>query len=340
MTVIVTESTTKRFGDLVAVDNISFSIEDGELFGLLGPNGAGKTTLLKMLSTLLRPTGGSAHVCGYDVQRQQDDVRRCIGMTFQDPSTDTELTGRENLDFHARMYGMSRELRKARLKEVMMLVELEDKIDVQLKNYSEGMRRRLEIARGLMHHPQVLFLDEPTVGLDAQTRRKIWDYIKDLNRRENVTVIITTHYMDEADYLCSRVAIIDRGRIIAIDTPEKLKDSIGVDIVSLRIDDGIDTFVDRVKTIEWIEELKQHDGYVDLCVKNGDTVIPKLISIANDEGVLVSSVNLRSPTLEDVFLQYTGKTIREEEADGGAHARAVMRVHMKRMRRSAGRKSR
>ncbi|MHC1567420.1 MAG: ATP-binding cassette domain-containing protein, partial [Candidatus Syntropharchaeia archaeon] len=201
MYAIETENLVKEFDGLRAVDGIDLEIERGELFGLLGPNGAGKTTLIKMLSTLLRPTSGSARVWGYDVSKEQNEVRMCIGIVFQDPSVDNKLTGRENLDFHARMYGMKKELREERIREVLSLVELEDRADVLLENYSGGMQRRLEIARGLMHRPKVLFLDEPTLGLDAQTRRRIWEYIKKMNE-EGVTIVLTTHYMEEADYLC------------------------------------------------------------------------------------------------------------------------------------------
>ena len=212
-------SLTKRFGDLVAVDGVDLEIKKGELFGLLGPNGAGKSTIIKMLTTMLKPSGGEARVWGHDIINERNDVRSSIGVVFQDPSVDDMLTGRENLDFHGRMYGLERAERKERIEEVLELVDLTDKADVKMQDYSGGMQRRLEIARGLMHHPHVLFLDEPTLGLDAQTRRHIWQYIREMNRQEGVTIILTTHYMEEADYLCQRVAIIDGGRIVALDTP-------------------------------------------------------------------------------------------------------------------------
>ena len=202
-------SLTKRFGDLVAVDSVNLEIAKGELFGLLGPNGAGKTTLIKMLTTMLRPTEGEARVWGHNVAKERNEVRSSIGVVFQDPSIDNMLTGRENLDFHGRMYGMDGSLRKKRIDEVLELVDLTDKADIKMEDYSGGMQRRLEIARGLMHHPKVLFLDEPTLGLDAQTRRYIWKYVEEMNAREGVTIVLTTHYMEEADYLCDRVAIVD-----------------------------------------------------------------------------------------------------------------------------------
>ncbi len=315
MTAIEINSLTKVFDDLVAVDHVSIDIAEGELFGLLGPNGAGKTTLIKMLATLLMPTGGSARVSGYDVTKDPDKVRRCIGIIFQDPSLDNRLTGRENLDFHARMYGMDRELREERMSEVLDLVELKDKANILVENYSGGMKRRLEIARGLMHHPEVLFLDEPTLGLDPQTRRHIWEYIRELNEKEDITIILTTHYIEEADYLCDRVAIIDYGKIVAFDAPKNLKDLIGADIVSLEIPDSTNkNFVAMLKKLRWIKKMNEHDGFLDLSVKNGETRIPELMNIAQEAGVVVQSVSLRKPTLEDVFLHYVGKTIREEEA--------------------------
>ena len=219
---IETKKLTKKFNGLKAVDSVSLKIEEGELFGLLGPNGAGKTTFISMLATIKKPTLGSAKLCGYDIVKDQDNVRRSIGIVFQDPSLDDELYGTENLDLHARLYHINRSEKKDRIKQVLELMGLTQKAGMQVKTYSGGMKRRLEIARGLMHKPRVLFLDEPTLGLDPQTRRNIWNFIKKL-KKEGVTIILTTHYMEEADYLCDRVAIIDHGRIIALDTPKKLK---------------------------------------------------------------------------------------------------------------------
>ena len=225
---------TKVFnGTVRAVDEISFAVKEGEILGFLGPNGAGKTTTLNMLSTLLKPTNGTATVDGHDIVEEPDAVRRSIGYVFQDPTLDIELTGRENLDFHGRLYSINRSLRKQRIKEMLEIVKLADRADNLVKTYSGGMKRRLEIARGLLHHPKVLFLDEPTLGLDPQTRRSIWEHIQRLNQEKKITIILTTHYTEEADYLCGRILIIDFGKIVALDTPEKLKAQLEGDVVSL-----------------------------------------------------------------------------------------------------------
>jgi ABC-2 type transport system ATP-binding protein len=323
------EALSKKFGDLTAVSNIDLNIEKGEIFGLLGPNGAGKTTIIKMLATLLHPTSGFAEVWHHNILKEQDAVRRSIGIVFQDPSIDTELTGRENLDFHARMYGLNKEEREKRINDVLDLVELNDRANVFVKFYSGGMQRRLEIARGLMHHPNVLFLDEPTLGLDAQTRHRIWEYIKRLNKVQKVTVVLTTHYMEEADYLCNRVAIIDHGKIIALDKPNNLKNSIGEDIISLQVPDG-GKFSDTISKIESIKRMDLHDNFLYLSVENGETMIPQIMRLAHKEGVFVQSVSLRKPTLEDVFLHFTGKTIREQEASVKEQIRMHAKAGMKR----------
>jgi ABC-2 type transport system ATP-binding protein len=333
---IETEELSKKFGDFTAVSNINLNIEKGEIFGLLGPNGAGKTTTIKMLATLLKPSSGFAEVWHRSVLKEQDAVRRSIGIVFQDPSVDTELTGSENLDFHARMYGLNKEERERRINEVLDLVELNDRANVFVKFYSGGMQRRLEIARGLMHYPKVLFLDEPTLGLDAQTRHRIWDYIKRLNKAQKVTIVLTTHYMEEADYLCDRVAIMDHGKIIALDIPNNLKNTIGEDIISLQVSDG-GKFLDTLTKIESIKNLslkKKHEDFLYLSVENGETMIPRIMHLAHEEGVFVHSVSLRKPTLEDVFLHFTGRTIREQEASVKEQirmkAKASMRIGGKR----------
>ena len=232
--IIEVKALTKVFdGRVRAVDRISFTVKEGEVLGFLGPNGAGKTTTLNMLSTLLRPTSGTATVNGHDILEEPDAVRRSIGYVFQDPTLDLELTGRENLDFHGRLYGLRRDVRQQRTKEMLEVVQLTDRADDLVKTYSGGMKRRLEIARGLLHHPKVLFLDEPTLGLDPQTRRSIWEHIQRLNQDKNVTIILTTHYTEEADYLCERILIIDFGKIVALDAPDKLKARLEGDIVSL-----------------------------------------------------------------------------------------------------------
>jgi ABC-2 type transport system ATP-binding protein len=305
---------TKRFGDLVAVDRVDLEIARGELFGLLGPNGAGKTTIIKMLTTMLKPTDGEALVWGHNVATEKDAVRSSVGVVFQDPSVDSMLTGRENLDFHGRMYGLDRATRKKRIAEVLELVDLIDKADVKLEDYSGGMQRRLEIARGLMHHPRVLFLDEPTLGLDAQTRRYIWQYVKEMNRQEGVTVVLTTHYMDEADFLCNRVAIIDNGRIVALDTPKNLKDMIGADTITLETQKGGETLLASLKDFDWIKSTHQSNGTIELMVDHAESRIPEIILTACRSDVVIRSVGLHEPTLEDVFLKYTGKKIREAES--------------------------
>ena len=313
MYAIKVEDLTKQFDDFVAVDSISFSIESGEIFGPLGPNGAGKTTIISILSTLLNPSSGYAEVAGFDVTTSRDDVRRSIGVVFQEPALDEKLTGKENLEFHAMMYGLSKEERIKKVKEVLELVELSDKSDVLVESYSGGMKRRLEIARGLIHEPKVLFLDEPTLGLDAQTRRHIWEYIKELNKKSAVTVILTTHYMEEADYLCGRIAIIDHGKIITMGTPSKLKDILGGDVISLEVGEDMNALMSYLKKLEWIKAMKSHDGFLDLTVEKGERRIPELVSTIQKIGVKVMSISLHEPSLEDVFIHFTGKTIRVED---------------------------
>jgi ABC-2 type transport system ATP-binding protein len=316
---------TKEFGDMKAVDSADLEIRKGELFGLLGPNGAGKTTLISMLSTILNPTTGSASVCGFDINNEKGSVRKCIGIVFQDPSLDFELTGRENMDFHGRLYRMGKSLRSERIEEVLRLVELEDKADTIVKEYSGGMKRRLEIARGLMHRPMVLFLDEPTIGLDPQTRRNIWDYIKILNKKEDITIILTTHYMEEADYLCDRVAIIDHGKIIALGTTEELKNIIGGDVISLESDNN--KKLGRIlKGHKCVEKESIVDGRIDLCIRNGDKMIPKILTLAQKNKITIHSVNLKKPSLEDVFIYYTGRTIRDEKSDSKDFMRQRMKM--------------
>jgi len=312
--IITTDNLTKKFNDLVAVDRVSFSVKKGEIFGFLGPNGAGKTTTIKMLTTLLYPTDGSATISGFDIVKERDEVRQNIGIVFQEPALDTQLTGRENLDFHARMYGMSRDKRKNRVDDVLHLVDLEDKEDVLVKNYSGGMKRRLEIARGLMHYPTILFLDEPTLGLDAQTRRAIWEYIKKMNKDESTTIFLTTHYMDEADYLCDRIGIIDHGKILVIDSTANLKNSIGNDVITLSCPD-LNKLSRALEKEEWIKNIKIHDSFLTLGVEKGEEKIPILFEIANTLGAKIKSISLRKPTLDDVFLHFTGRLIRDQEQD-------------------------
>jgi ABC-2 type transport system ATP-binding protein len=298
-----------RGNGFAAVDHISFNVESGEIFALLGPNGAGKTTAIKILTTLLKPTSGTAKVAGFDVDKDKDSVRTSIGIVFQEPSLDWRLTGRENLDFHARIYGIGREEREERIEEVLKLVELEDKADVVVDKYSGGMKRSLELARGFIHSPKVLFLDEPTLGLDTHTRRRIWDYIRELNDSEGVTIVLTTHHMEEADYLCERVGIMDRGKIIALDTPKNLKDLIGSDLVSLEMNTEGNTEV--FKKLDFVTDFRKYNGFVTLKMERGDLRIPAIMEVARKSGIEIKSVNLRKPSLEDVFLHFTGRRIRE-----------------------------
>ena len=325
MDAIKVENLTKQFDGFFAVDSISFTVYQGELFGLLGPNGAGKTTTINMLSTLLKPSSGHAEIAGFDVSRERDAVRNSIGIVFQEPALDNRLTGRENLEFHAMLYGMSKRERRARIQEVFDLVDLTEKKDVLVQNYSGGMKRRLEIARGLIHRPKVLFLDEPTLGLDAQTRRNIWEYIKKLNEESRVTIILTTHYMEEADYLCGRVAIIDFGKIVAIDTPVNLKNIFGGDVISVEADPPEKCF-EAFKKFPWVREISRHDGMISLNVDHGEKKIPLLMDIdQKGEGFEITSINLRKPTLEDVFLHFTGKTMRERESSQSERNRGHFR---------------
>lgn len=323
MKIIEVRNLSRHFGTLKAVDGISFHVNEGEIFGLLGPNGAGKTTTIKMLTTILKPTSGEAKVAGFDIKGNERDVRSNIGIVFQDPSLDDELTGRENLEFHAILYRIRGEQMEKKVRDVLKLVELDDKADVLVKNYSGGMKRRLEIARGLIHEPKVLFLDEPTIRLDPQTRRHMWDYIKKLNQEKKTTIILTTHYIEEADYLCDRVAFIDHGKLVALDTPDMLKKKLGGDIISLQLSGQSEKFEKHMKKTKWVKTISKHDGFVDLTVEEGEKRIHGIIMLGEKYNASISSVSLHKPSLEDVFIFYTGKTIREEEGSWMDTMRAV-----------------
>ena len=311
---VETDGLSKRYGDLLAVDHLDLKIEAGEIFGLLGPNGAGKTTTLSMLATLLKPTSGTARVNGYDILQQPGEVRHSIGIVFQDPSSDDVLTGRENLYLHALMFGVPRNERKQKIEYVLGLVDLQDRADDIVKKYSGGMRRRLELARGLLHNPRILFLDEPTLGLDPQTREHIWQYIENLVRLEKVTVIITTHYMDEADRLCDRVAIIDHGKIVALDKPSALKAKVGGEIIRLR---ARSPKLEPIKELDYVLSVDQSGSTLLLTVKDAGAHLQEILGLVGQ----VDSVEVRSPTLNDVFLHYTGQEIREESGEGGVFER-------------------
>ena len=324
MHAIQTNNLTKDFKTLRAVDSVSLEVEEGEIFGLLGPNGAGKTTLISMLVTMRKPTSGKATVNGHDILTDASGVRHSIGIVFQDPSLDEELTAYENLELHGAMYSIPKKDLDKRINEVIQTVGLIDRLHDVVKTYSGGMRRRLEIARGLLHYPKVLFLDEPTLGLDPQTRQAIWEYIAKLKKEHGITVVLTTHYMEEADSLCDRLAIIDHGKIIKLGTPSALKDSLEGDSVTVETKDT-QKFKDVVEKENMAECANVHDGKVTLCVHNAEKKIPKIIDIATKNGIEVKSVSMHKPTLDDVFLHYTGKTIREEEASG----KDSMKMHMR-----------
>jgi len=382
ISIIEVKALTKVFdNEIRAVDGISFTVDQGEILGFLGPNGAGKTTTLNMLATLLRPTSGTATVNGHDIRAEPDAVRRSIGYVFQDPTLDLELTGRENLDFHGRLYSLKRDVRRERIEEMLELIQLSDRADDLVKTYSGGMKRRLEIARGLLHHPQVLFLDEPTLGLDPQTRRSIWEHIRSLNQDKSITIILTTHYTEEADYLCDRILIIDFGKIVALDNPDNLKARLEGDIVSLVFKDPAKLVKIRplLQEKDWIRRinmvasgnshatmshmmqmmrgmsggvgiggmmpgmdsgnvrgggkmpkrgrqmLTQSMGGEDdqrgleggskrlnLLVDDGGHRIPEIVKLADASDVVLESVELHKPTLDDVFLSVIGRNIRDE----------------------------
>ena len=298
----------KRYGDLDAVRGISFTVAAGETFGFLGPNGAGKSTTISMLCTLLRPTSGTARVAGFDVVAERSEVRRHIGLVFQDTTLDDYLTAEENLRFHAELYGVPRAQTAERLGEVLRMVGLWERRSALVRTFSGGMKLRLEIARGLLHSPRVLFLDEPTVGLDPQTRSHIWNYIDDLRKRETITMFLTTHYMDEAEH-CDRIAIIDEGRIVIMDTPAKLKASVGRDRVRLETPDT-DAAIAALRAVFDLEATLS-EGAVTVYVPGGESFVPRLFA---DLGVPISAISIARPTLDDVFMTYTGRTIRDAEA--------------------------
>jgi ABC-2 type transport system ATP-binding protein len=319
---IIVAGLTKNYGEIEAVRGIDFEVRTGETFGFLGPNGAGKSTTIKILCTLARPTSGSARVAGHDVAAERDAVRRNIGLVFQDTTLDNYLTGAQNLRFHADLYGVPTAAVAPRMRQVMEMVGLWDRRDSLVMTYSGGMQRRLEIARGLLHAPRVLFLDEPTVGLDPQTRSSIWEYINELKGREDITIFLTTHYMDEAEH-CDRIAIIDHGKIVAIDTPEALKASVGKDRVQIHTSDDPAAIAELKR--DFGIEAGIHEGAVTFSVAGGEQFVPRLFA---GFSVPIRSVSVSRPSLDDVFMSYTGKTIRDAEATG-ADAMRQMVAHFR-----------
>ncbi len=328
---IETKSLTKSFGDLVAVNDISFSVEKGEIFGFLGPNGAGKSTTMMIFTTLLKPTSGKALIAGFDVTKDAKQVRENIGFVQQETTVDEYLTGRENLLLQAKLNHIPKNEINQRIDEVLELIELSDKQDQAVVTYSGGMRKRLDIAGGLLHHPKVLFLDEPTVGLDIQTRRKIWQYIKKIHVEFEMTIFVTTHYMEEADSLCDRIGIMDHGKIQVIDTPENMKNALGNEIISLVVDgsNNNNSFLEELKKIEFIKKINEDDLKLTLFTSNGTEVIPKIFQISSKLDIKINSISLTQPTLDDVFISYTGHEIRDDDSK---YNRRREHAKMKRLR--------
>ena len=307
-TVIEASGLVKRYGDLEAVRGIELEVYAGEIFGFLGPNGAGKSTTISILCTLLRPTAGTARVAGIDVMHDPAEVRRRIGLVFQDPSLDEQLTGRENLEFHAFIYSVPPPVRRRRIDEMLNLLQLSERAGHLVKTYSGGMKRRLEIARGMLHQPQILFLDEPTLGLDPQTRMSIWSHLNELRATRGVTIFMTTHYMDEAEY-CDRIAVIDRGKIAALGTPDELKAMVGGDVVTITSPD-LDGAAREIEQLLAVKPARE-DGELRMEVKDGKAFVPRLV---RELTLPVDTVSLRRPSLDDVFLKLTGHAIRDDEA--------------------------
>lgn len=316
MNSIETKSLTKSFGDVIAVNDISFSVERGEIFGFLGPNGAGKSTTMMILTTLLKPTSGQALIAGFDVMTNAKQVRENIGYVQQESTVDEYLTGRENLLLQAKLNHIPKNEIDTRIDDVLELIELVDKQDQAVVTYSGGMRKRLDIAGGLLHRPRVLFLDEPTVGLDIQTRRKIWEYIKKIHIEFDMTIFVSTHYMEEADQLCDRVGIIDGGKIQVIDSPENMKNAMGNEVISILIDGDTnrDSFLTEIKKIEFVKKINEDGLKLTLFASNGTEVIPKIFQISSTLDIKIKSISLTQPTLDDVFISYTGHEIRDDDS--------------------------
>jgi ABC-2 type transport system ATP-binding protein len=302
----------KRYSEeVLAVDGVDLSIQANTIYALLGPNGAGKTTTISILTTLTESTGGSAKVAGYDVVRQADKVRRCIGVTFQEVVVDDDLTGRQVLDYHGRLYGQGTKQRKAKIAELLALVELEEAADRRVNTYSGGMKRRLEIARGLMTDPEVLFLDEPTLGIDPQNRATIWDYIRNLKKQRRLTLLLTTHYMDEAEELAERVGIIDHGRIVAEGTPRELIDQMGADTIRISGLGDNDKFIQKLRGLPFVQSVTVAQGLIQIGVDAGNRRLVEVISLASGGSFTIQDISVARPSLGDVFLKYTGRQLRD-----------------------------
>ncbi|MBI5057353.1 MAG: ATP-binding cassette domain-containing protein [Nitrospirae bacterium] len=324
MSIIKVESLSKSFGDLSAVDNISFEVEEGTIFGFLGPNGAGKTTTINILCTLLAPTSGKASIAGHDCLKEPSEVRKAIGIVFQDTTLDKDLTAYENLMFHAYLYDVKKSEIKTRVEDALHFVGLYERKTDLVKKFSGGMKRKLEVARGLVHRPRVLFLDEPTLGLDPQSRANLWDFIVKLPEKHNVTIFMTTHYMEEAE-VCNKIAIIDKGKIISIGTPDELKKTVGGDVIYIKTSDNKKARVEIEKLFNL--EVSEENGELFLTTLKGDTCIPEIIKAVGEQ---VLSVRLQRPTLNDVFLKMTGKQIREQDVSSDDTVRETVRAYRRR----------
>ena len=317
MSAIEVDGLAKRFGDFVAVDHVSFNVEEGEIFGLLGPNGAGKTTLIRMLTTLTPPTEGTARVAGHDVRKDADGVRNSIGVIPQALTSDPELTAEENLIIHAKLYGVPAERRATLIRDLLEAVDLTRFSKALVGTFSGGMRRRLEIARGLVHSPKILFLDEPTTGLDPVSRTNVWEMIEKVQKQSNLTILLTTHYMDEADKLCHRIAIVDHGKLAALDTPTKLKDSIpGNDVVEAEFANAPANWQETLTSLPKVVSVSEREGVTHISSHSGPDTVGALMEAARRAQVTVRRVTVQGTTLDDVFLHYTGRQLRDEVGAG------------------------
>ncbi|MGA2310704.1 MAG: ATP-binding cassette domain-containing protein [Candidatus Bathyarchaeia archaeon] len=309
------EKLSKTFGNLKAVDNVSFEIKEGEIFGLLGPNGAGKTTTINMLTTLLKPTSGDAKVCGFNILKQANEVRRNVGVVPQEYTADEDMTGKNNILLCADLYGIPRSDSKPHAEELLKLVELQDAANKKVSTYSGGMRRRLELACGLINYPRLLFLDEPTLGLDVQTRTAVWKYIKTLKEEYRMTLLMTTHYLEEADSLCDRIAIIDHGHIIKIGSPEELKESVGGDVIVVVIKELEPDISSDIAQIKLVKDVKKNNNTYRIKAELGEEASPQITDLIRSKGLHVTRVSLTKPTLDEAYLEFTGRSLREEEVD-------------------------
>lgn len=317
---IEVEKLTKQFGDLVAVDAVSFTVEDGEIFGLLGPNGAGKTTLIRMLTTLTPPTSGIGRVAGLDIVKQANEVRHVLGVIPQAFTSDPELTAEENMLIHAKLYGVPASQREALINRLLESVELQNFRAKLVRTFSGGMRRRLEIARGLVHSPKIMFLDEPTTGLDPVSRTNVWEMIRRLRDQEQLTLLLTTHYMDEADKLCDRIAIVDHGRLAALDSPTNLKDSVpGTDVVEAEFANAPADWLDQIQKLSHVASATRHDPVIHMASNDGPATVAALMDLARARNVTVKRVSVQGTTLDDVFLHYTGSQLRDAAQEGAGY---------------------